>query len=104
MSVLSPQITFPSVCRMWPMHVGARIRLISDGDVGAIIEVAQRMTSNGAPADVLLGTGGTAEGLSPRPPMGRIHRNFIVGNAPGCSWEPLFTSKGCFIPIPYFWA
>ena len=47
---------------MWPICAGARIRLISDGDVGAIIEVAQRMTSNGAPADVLLGTGGTAEG------------------------------------------
>lgn len=43
---------------------GARIRLISDGDVGAVIEVAQRMTSSGAPADVLFGTGGTAEGPS----------------------------------------
>ena len=37
---------------------GARIRLISDGDVGAAIEVAKA----GAPVDVLFGIGGTPEG------------------------------------------
>ena len=37
---------------------GARIRLISDGDVGAAIEVAQPS----APVDILFGIGGTPEG------------------------------------------
>ena len=37
---------------------GARIRLISDGDVSAAIEVAQQ----GAPVDVMIGIGGTPEG------------------------------------------
>ena len=39
---------------------GARIRLISDGDVGGAIEVAKA----GAPVDVLMGIGGTPEGMS----------------------------------------
>ncbi|KAK9799326.1 hypothetical protein WJX73_002740 [Symbiochloris irregularis] len=38
---------------------GARIRLISDGDVGGAIEVAKA----GAPVDVLMGIGGTPEGV-----------------------------------------
>ena len=38
---------------------GARIRLISDGDVAAAIEVAKA----GAPVDVLFGIGGTPEGM-----------------------------------------
>ena len=37
---------------------GARIKLISDGDVGGAIEVAKI----GAPVDVLFGIGGTPEG------------------------------------------
>ena len=37
---------------------GARIKLISDGDVGGAIEVAKL----GAPVDVLFGIGGTPEG------------------------------------------
>ena len=36
-----------------------RIRLISDGDVGAAIEVAKE----GTPVDILLGIGGTPEGV-----------------------------------------
>lgn len=40
-------------------EAGARIRLISDGDVGGAIEVAKA----GAPVDVLLGIGGTPEGV-----------------------------------------
>ena len=40
---------------------GARIRLISDGDVSAAIEVAQQ----GAPVDVMIGIGGTPEGINP---------------------------------------
>lgn len=39
-------------------EAGARIKLISDGDVGGAIEVAKL----GAPVDVLLGIGGTPEG------------------------------------------
>ena len=42
-------------------QAGARIRLISDGDVGAAIETAQA----GAPVDVLMGIGGTPEGKHP---------------------------------------
>ncbi len=38
---------------------GARIRLISDGDVGGAIEVAKP----GGPVDVLMGIGGTPEGV-----------------------------------------
>lgn len=37
---------------------GARIRLISDGDVGGAIEVAKA----GAPVDMMMGIGGTPEG------------------------------------------
>ena len=37
---------------------GARIRLISDGDVGGAIEVAKA----GTPVDMLVGIGGTPEG------------------------------------------
>lgn len=40
-------------------QAGARIRLISDGDVGAAIETAKA----GAPVDVLMGIGGTPEGV-----------------------------------------
>ena len=39
-------------------EAGARIKLISDGDVGGAIEVAKL----GAPVDVLYGIGGTPEG------------------------------------------
>lgn len=39
-------------------EAGARIRLISDGDVAGAIEVAK----DGAPVDVLMGIGGTPEG------------------------------------------
>lgn len=39
-------------------EAGARIRLISDGDVGGAIEVAKP----GSPVDILLGIGGTPEG------------------------------------------
>ena len=39
---------------------GARIKLISDGDVGGAIEVAKL----GAPVDVLFGIGGTPEGIT----------------------------------------
>ena len=39
---------------------GARIKLISDGDVGGAIEVAKQ----GAPVDVLFGIGGTPEGTT----------------------------------------
>lgn len=39
-------------------EAGARIRLISDGDVGGAIEVAKA----GSPVDVLMGIGGTPEG------------------------------------------
>ena len=39
-------------------EAGVRIRLISDGDVGAAIEVAKE----GSPVDILLGIGGTPEG------------------------------------------
>lgn len=39
-------------------EAGARIKLISDGDVGGAIEVAKL----GAPVDVLFGIGGTPEG------------------------------------------
>ena len=46
---------------------GARIRLISDGDVGAAIEVAKA----GAPVDVLFGIGGTPEGGPHSTAMGR---------------------------------
>jgi fructose-1,6-bisphosphatase II len=38
---------------------GARIRMISDGDVGGAIETAKP----GAPVDVLMGVGGTPEGV-----------------------------------------
>lgn len=38
---------------------GARIRMISDGDVGGAIETAKA----GAPVDVLMGIGGTPEGV-----------------------------------------
>ena len=37
---------------------GARIRLISDGDVGGAIQVAKA----GTPVDMLVGIGGTPEG------------------------------------------
>jgi len=40
-------------------HVGCRIRLISDGDVAAAIEVAKA----GASADIMFGIGGTPEGV-----------------------------------------
>ena len=40
-------------------EAGARIRMISDGDVGGAIEVAKP----GAPVDILLGVGGTPEGV-----------------------------------------
>jgi fructose-1,6-bisphosphatase II len=40
-------------------EAGARIRLISDGDVGGAIEVAK----GGAPVDVMMGIGGTPEGV-----------------------------------------
>lgn len=40
-------------------EAGARIRLISDGDVGGAIETAKP----GAPVDVLMGIGGTPEGV-----------------------------------------
>eukprot|EP00884_Botryococcus_braunii_P021724 jgi/Botrbrau1/8235/Bobra.0392s0030.1 len=40
-------------------EAGARIRLISDGDVGGAIEVAKP----GSPVDILLGIGGTPEGV-----------------------------------------
>lgn len=40
-------------------QAGARIRLISDGDVGGAIEVAKA----GAPVDVMMGIGGTPEGV-----------------------------------------
>lgn len=40
-------------------EAGARIRLISDGDVGGAIEVAKA----GSPVDVLMGIGGTPEGV-----------------------------------------
>lgn len=40
-------------------EAGARIKLISDGDVGGAIEVAKL----GAPVDVLIGIGGTPEGV-----------------------------------------
>lgn len=40
-------------------EAGARIRLISDGDVGGAIEVAKM----GSPVDVLMGIGGTPEGV-----------------------------------------
>lgn len=43
-------------------EAGVRIRLISDGDVGAAIEVAK----DGAPVDILLGIGGTPEGAALR--------------------------------------
>ena len=39
--------------------LGVRIRLISDGDVGGAIEVA----SDDAPVDIMLGIGGTPEGV-----------------------------------------
>ena len=42
-------------------EAGVRIRLISDGDVGAAIEVAKE----GTPVDILLGIGGTPEGAAP---------------------------------------
>ena len=42
-------------------EAGARIKLISDGDVGGAIEVAKL----GAPVDVLFGIGGTPEGELP---------------------------------------
>uniref|UniRef100_A0A7S0RNY2 Fructose-bisphosphatase n=1 Tax=Chlamydomonas leiostraca TaxID=1034604 RepID=A0A7S0RNY2_9CHLO len=40
-------------------EAGARIRLISDGDVGGAIEVAKA----GGPVDILMGIGGTPEGV-----------------------------------------
>lgn len=40
-------------------EAGARIRFISDGDVAGAIEVAKA----GAPVDVLMGVGGTPEGV-----------------------------------------
>ena len=40
-------------------EAGARIKLISDGDVGGAIEVAKPS----APVDVLFGIGGTPEGI-----------------------------------------
>lgn len=40
-------------------EAGARIRLISDGDVGGAIDVAKV----GAPVDIMLGIGGTPEGV-----------------------------------------
>lgn len=40
-------------------EAGARIRMISDGDVGGAIETAKP----GAPVDVLMGVGGTPEGV-----------------------------------------
>ena len=46
-------------------QAGARIRLISDGDVGAAIEVAKE----GSPVDVLIGIGGTPEGRCSELPM-----------------------------------
>lgn len=41
------------------MHVPFRIRLISDGDVSGAIEVAKA----GAPVDVMMGIGGSPEGV-----------------------------------------
>lgn len=41
------------------MVTGARIRMISDGDVAGAIEVCKE----GAPYDILLGIGGTPEGV-----------------------------------------
>ena len=79
------------------MHVGARIRLISDGDVGAIIEVAQRMTSNGTPADVLLGTGGTAEGQPPTATPTLMNSSLAKGLAVN---GYRFSLKSCSIPLP----
>lgn len=40
-------------------EAGARIRLISDGDVAGAIEVAKA----GAPVDIMMGIGGTPEGV-----------------------------------------
>ena len=40
-------------------EAGARIKLISDGDVGGAIEVAKA----GAAVDMMLGIGGTPEGV-----------------------------------------
>ena len=40
-------------------EAGARIRLISDGDVGGAIEVAKASAS----VDILLGVGGSPEGV-----------------------------------------
>lgn len=42
-------------------EAGARIRLVSDGDVAGAIQAAKA----GAPVDVLMGVGGTPEGLAP---------------------------------------
>lgn len=50
-------------------EAGARIKLISDGDVGGAIEVAKL----GAPVDVLLGIGGTPEGESSCPVSVFLH-------------------------------
>jgi len=41
------------------MHISFRIRLISDGDVSGAIEVAKA----GAPVDVMMGIGGSPEGV-----------------------------------------
>ena len=40
-------------------EAGSRIRLISDGDIGGAIEVAKQ----GASVDILMGIGGTPEGV-----------------------------------------
>ncbi len=47
-------------------EAGARIRMISDGDVAGAIETAKA----GAPVDVMMGIGGTPEGV-------------IAGDTPG---------------------
>ena len=51
---------------------GARIRLISDGDVGGAIEVAKA----GSPVDMLVGIGGTPEGAH----AGRVWCFFCAGH------------------------
>lgn len=64
-------------------EAGARIRFISDGDVAGAIEVAKA----GAPVDVLMGIGGTPEGViagertgrTPTPPTLVTHPSSVEG-------------------------
>ena len=63
-------------------EAGVRIRLISDGDVGAAIEVAK----DGAPVDILLGIGGTPEGAGPT----RV----------STSWQGLMLWRAHYICLP----